>query len=201
MNKQALCIQRPFHVPPDGVYPLHGTMPMLPVDLIDRSKCENDESTLQLIPYIVVRGPKNGDILTYTRGKAGDENRLHAKRSIGLGGHVDRVPAPGESLIELLQAEGARELKEEIGYDADPASLHFSHIIIDRSDAVGRVHIGLLCVHTLSAHVDLVLERDTINDAVFVPLEDLIIPSAYDRLENWSKHVVDHLDLVRNNHV
>src|SRR5450432_1186674 len=54
-----------------------------------RSEVETDPSWLQLIPYVVLQ--HHGRIFHYTRGKSGGEQRLHAKRSIGIGGHINPV--------------------------------------------------------------------------------------------------------------
>lgn len=192
--KQALCIKTPPVMPRDGVYNIHDTMPLLPVELVDRAQCETDGSTQQLIPYILVRN-QEGEYFTYTRGKGGDENRLHAKLSIGLGGHVECRPARGENLMELLQAEGARELSEEIGLTVHPhRPLNFSHIVIDRNDAVGRVHVGLVACYTLQPNesIDFGAEKGIIDGASFKTLEQL--NAAYDHLENWSKQIVDYLN-------
>src|SRR5690554_1030040 len=52
---------------------------------MDRAAAEEDPTHKQIIPYCVFR---HGDrVLHYTRGKAGGESRLHAKRSVGVGGH------------------------------------------------------------------------------------------------------------------
>src|SRR4051794_16485928 len=51
-----------------------------------RSEVETDPSFKQLIPYVVLRyGDK---VFHYCRGGSGTETRLHAKRSVGIGGHI-----------------------------------------------------------------------------------------------------------------
>ena len=55
---------------------------------MDRAAAEEDPSHKQLIPYCIFRCGER--ILHYTRGKSGGEARLHAKISVGVGGHVDR---------------------------------------------------------------------------------------------------------------
>ena len=56
---------------------------------MDRGAAEEDPTHKQIIPYCVFR---HGDrVLHYTRGKAGGESRLHAKISVGVGGHVNPV--------------------------------------------------------------------------------------------------------------
>lgn len=114
----------------------------------DYPGCENDPSFRQLIPYIVVRN-RRGRILCYQR-KNGGEKRLDAKWSIGIGGHVN----DGDSgwLGGVI-----REIREELsgvgvvaltGNGIGPeSSLHGPiGFIRDDSDAVGRVHLGVLYV-------------------------------------------------------
>ena len=60
---------------------------------MDRAAAEKDPSHKQLIPYCVFRCGNR--ILHYTRGKTGGESRLHAKISIGVGGHVNPVDTGG----------------------------------------------------------------------------------------------------------
>lgn len=80
--------------------------------MMSRDICETDENYLQLIPYIAVVNER-GEYFSYERGSAGNEARLHAKRSIGLGGHIDH---PVTTTIEdLIATEAARELEEEVG--------------------------------------------------------------------------------------
>ena len=56
---------------------------------IDRGAAEEDPSFKQLIPYCLF---KHGDrYLHYVRGKSGGESRLHAKGSVGIGGHINPV--------------------------------------------------------------------------------------------------------------
>lgn len=54
---------------------------------------EKDNTKKQLVAYVlcVSSGP-SGElrILSYTRGKKGQEARLHAKKSIGVGGHINQ---------------------------------------------------------------------------------------------------------------
>src|SRR2546422_6041328 len=56
-----------------------------------RSAMEQDPSFKQLIPYVIFRYRGAGGqtmLFQYTRGKGQGESRLHAKRSIGVGGDI-----------------------------------------------------------------------------------------------------------------
>jgi predicted NUDIX family phosphoesterase len=56
-----------------------------------RSTLETDFAWKQVIPYVVVRDVATGDILTYTRSTNSGEDRLHNKKSVGIGGHIDET--------------------------------------------------------------------------------------------------------------
>ena len=160
--------------------------------LRSRPECETDENFFQLIPYIMLINQRN-EIYCYTRGKAGDEDRLHSKLSIGLGGHVDAAPTPG-NLLTLLRAEAARELNEETGIlVGNPEVFTFDKYIVDHSDAVGRVHLGLLTSYMVDNLQLVNAELNVIEKGEFRSVENLTRPEVYARLENWSRHVVDDI--------
>ena len=162
-----------------------------PTQIVDRAICENDEGYKQLLPYIVVTNP-DYKIFSYYRGGSGEEARLHGAISIGVGGHVDIAPGPGMDLRKLLQWEASRELEEEIGVCSN-GDFEFIGAIIDPTNAVGRVHLGLLTRFHLTDTDILTLEDGMIEKGQFRSLMELQQPAIYDRLENWSKAVVDYL--------
>lgn len=112
--------------------------------MMPRDLCETDERYLQIIPYVSIIN-ENGEYFSYERGSAGNEARLHAKRSIGLGGHIDN---PVTTTIEdLIVDEAARELEEEVGLVVDKQDLYEALnggiIIRETGTAVDRVHLGV----------------------------------------------------------
>ena len=208
MGKKALVITKQ-HLPLEltsfdgcSVFPIPSGFFNLPVRMADRDTCETDETTLQLIPYIVLRKPdsKWGDtFFVYARGKAGEEARLHGSLSIGLGGHVDHVPNESETLLALLQREGAREFMEEANGTLDEP-LKFVGLIVDNTNPVGRVHLGLLCFVNIIKDQELKLEADVIENGQWLETSDLLSPDllspdGVDRLENWTRAVVNHVEL------
>lgn len=156
---------------------------------IDREAAEDDPTHKQLIPYCVFRC---GDrILHYTRGKAGGESRLHAKISVGVGGHVNPVDMDGgKTGAETYHAAVTREIEEELDLPED----HEHKIIAllnDDSNAVGQVHLGI--VHLVELKSDAVSSReDALLDLAFTPLDELNGP-LFDRLETWSQFCIRHL--------
>jgi len=156
---------------------------------MDRAEAENDPSHKQLIPYCVFRC---GDrILHYTRGKSGGESRLHAKISVGVGGHVNPIDTGGgRTGPDAYHAAVTREIEEEL----DLPEEHEHRIIAllnDESNPVGQVHLGI--VHLVDLKYDAVASReDALTNLAFTPLSDLNGPW-FERLETWSQFCIRHL--------
>jgi len=156
---------------------------------MDRAAAEEDPSHKQLIPYCIFRC---GDrILHYTRGKAGGESRLHAKISVGVGGHVNPIDTDdGRTGSEAYHAAVTREIEEELDLPED----HTHRIIAllnDESNSVGQVHLGI--VHLIDLKSDAVASReDALLDLGFTALADLN-GSLFERLETWSQFCIRHL--------
>lgn len=154
--------------------------------MADRATCEDDLSKLQLLPYGVLWDKEADKVFMYTRGKAGAENKLHDRLSIGLGGHVDRMPEAGESLEDTLTDELLRELTEEVGLVIDPEQIVFTHMMA-ADLPVDKVHMGLLSVIEIQGISNLTAEEGVIEKGSFVKVDELFNESVYSRLENWSK--------------
>jgi predicted NUDIX family phosphoesterase len=148
-----------------------------------RPSMEQDPSFKQLIPYVIFRyrGPDRQPLLfQYTRGKGQGESRLHAKRSIGIGGHISADDAAQVSAYE----EGMRrELEEEVVIGTAYRGRLVGLINDDETD-VGRVHLGV--VHLLDVERPAVEPRESdIIDAGFRPVEELL--ADLPRFETWSQ--------------
>jgi len=156
---------------------------------MDRAAAENDPTHKQLIPYCVFRCGER--ILHYTRGKSGGESRLHAKLSVGVGGHVNPVDTGGgKTGAQAYHAAVTREIEEELELPEE-----HSHRIIallnDESNAVGQVHLGV--VHLIDLQSDAVASReDALLELGFTELTELAGP-CFERLETWSQFCVRHL--------
>lgn len=169
-----------------------GQIEKMQTRLIDRAICETDESTLQLLPYNVLLN-EEGKVFCYVRGGGGKEGRLHGKLSIGIGGHVDEAPGGyTESLAYLLANEAAREIREEVALTG-PIHPTFTHYLMDYTNAVGRVHLGLLSVNRIQTSQIGVLEDGMVENGEFVDVDFLCEPEQFSRLENWSQSVALHL--------
>jgi predicted NUDIX family phosphoesterase len=156
---------------------------------LDRDAAEEDPSHKQIIPYCVFR--HGNRILHYTRGKAGGESRLHAKISVGVGGHVNPVDMDGgKTGPDAYHAAVTREIDEEL----ELSGSHPHRIIAllnDDSNPVGQVHLGI--VHLVELGSDQVASReDALANLEFATLDELNGP-LFERLETWSQFCIRHL--------
>src|SRR5439155_2715946 len=137
-----------------------------------RSAMENDPTFKQLIPYVIFRYRDAGGqahLFQYTRGKGQGESRLHAKRSVGIGGHISADDSAQHSAYD----EGMRrELEEEVIIDT-PYRGQMIGLINDDETEVGRVHLGV--VHLLDVDRPAVQPRESeIIEAGFHPVGELL---------------------------
>ncbi|MET0773849.1 MAG: phosphoesterase [Candidatus Limnocylindrales bacterium] len=145
-----------------------------------RAEVEDDPSFQQLIPYVVVRDADR--VFLMRRLRAGADTRLHDRWSIGVGGHI------GES-EGGLGGGLAREWSEELVADWTP-EFRLIGLLNDDTDPVGAVHLGV--VYEVDAAGRAVAVRETHKlEGAFAPLAEA--DALDDRLETWSRLVLDHL--------
>ena len=159
---------------------------------LPRAQAETDPSYKQIIPYAVIA---HGDtVLHYVRGKKAGEQRLVAKGSIGIGGHMS------EEKDELLwnfeideaayRAGVEREVNEEIRIDS-PFEDRIVALLNDDTTEVGQVHLGI--VHVFRLAEPKVEKREAmITNVAFLTKQELL--ARRDNLETWSQLCVDSLD-------
>lgn len=149
---------------------------------LPRGAAEEDPTHKQLIPYLVLHQGER--VLCYTRGKAGGEARLHAKMSIGIGGHINDGDTQAEHFDEAAYFRAVeRELHEELDIPG-PCRQRIAALLNDDSNDVGRVHLGV--VHLVEVgSTDIRPREDAIRDLRFVTGEELA--PRRERLESWSQ--------------
>ena len=156
-----------------------------------RARAESDPNFKQIIPYVVVTDGKS--ILHYVRGKKAGEQRLVAKGSIGIGGHInDEDHTLFAFGLQAFQDAVKREVCEELAvqgpFDAKPVGL-----INDDSTEVGRVHFGV--VHVLFRTPEKVRKNEqVITQVEFIPIEEL--KQRREQMESWSQLCLDNLDAL-----
>src|SRR5438046_5349849 len=156
---------------------------------IPRSDAESNPAYKQIIPYALIAFENT--ILHYVRGKKAGEQRLIAKGSIGIGGHMNETD---ESLFasdeQAYRAGVEREVNEEIKIDTQFEDRIVALLNDDTSD-VGRVHLGIVHVFKLAERKVEKCEA-MIRGLTFLTGEELL--TRRESLESWSQICVDSLD-------
>lgn len=150
-----------------------------------RDEMEDDPSYKQLIPYCVFR--HEGRVFHYTRGTEQGEQRLHSKRSIGVGGHISSIDdSPDGSTYE----QGMwREIEEEVSLESGYTERCVG-LINDDETEVGKVHLGV--VHVFELDAPKVSPRETsMIETGFSDLKDL--SEVRHQFETWSQICLDYL--------
>lgn len=159
------------------------------------------------------------DLFVYQRTKGAGEAKLHLSFSCGVGGHVELCDAKtfnhAASQIDLPTtiAQGRRreqdsELDMIVGdpahqfatrspfpsdyFEEEPHRLIATGVLLDDSNDVGLVHVGLCNLYLLDADAALAMgEEDEHITVGFLPLEPAILEAG--EFENWSKMLINSL--------
>jgi predicted NUDIX family phosphoesterase len=155
-----------------------------------RGEMEQDPSFKQLIPYVLFRYTNSDGLaylFQYTRGGGQGEKRLHAKRSVGVGGHICSDDVRERANHHQIYREGMqRELIEEVIIDS-PYEERCVGLINDDETPVGQVHLGV--VHLCEVLTPKVRPREEdILEAGFRPINEIL--SQLEGFESWSQIVV-----------
>ena len=154
-----------------------------------RAQAENDPTYKQIIPYVLIAFEDT--MLYYVRGKKAGEQRLVAKGSIGIGGHMNETDESLFALDEQAYRVGVeREVNEEIKINT-PFQDRIVALLNDDATEVGRVHLGV--VHVFKLAEPKVEKREAmITNLAFLTEAELM--ARRESLESWSQICVDSLD-------
>ncbi|WP_437191938.1 phosphoesterase [Planctomicrobium sp. SH527] len=144
-----------------------------------RNEVEDDPSFKQFIPYCIFR--HEGKVFYYTRGKEQGEGRLHAKRSIGIGGHISAEDQFSGSSVYRVAMQ--REIEEEVHLDSGFTE-NCVALINDDLTEVGKVHLGVVHIFDLDAPKVLPREKSIINTGFEEPSK---LVQQRDQFETWSQ--------------
>jgi predicted NUDIX family phosphoesterase len=150
-----------------------------------RGEMEENPEFKQLIPYVIFRHVADGQerVFQYTRGKGQGEKRLHAKRSIGIGGHICSEDESNGGELHPYEEGMRRELSEEVTI-ATPYRARLAGLINDDLTDVGKVHLGV--VHVFDVETPDIRPREAgIMEAGFRPVTTLL--RERDQFESWSQ--------------
>jgi predicted NUDIX family phosphoesterase len=155
---------------------------------LPRSQVEDDDAYKQLIPYGVLIW-KDQVFVMRRAAKKGDA-RLREKISLGVGGHVNiedarTDDAPEQRLCPDAAIEKAlhREISEELHLDTSYA-LQAIGVLNDDSNAVGRVHFGIVYIIEVDSPDVTIREHESLSGG-FLPLAGLT--EHVEEMETWSR--------------
>ena len=154
-----------------------------------RAAAETNPELKQIIPYVLL--VHEGRVLHYIRGKKAGEQRLVAKGSIGIGGHMNDEDEGLFALDrEAYNAAVQREVTEELRLGAGYTN-YVVALLNDDTNEVGRVHLGVVHVFQLDA-ADVQKGEAMITELQFLDRAGLEARS--EAMESWSRICFDHLD-------
>ncbi len=158
---------------------------------LPRDQAEQNPAYKQIIPYALIVFENR--VLHYVRGKKAGEQRLVAKGSIGIGGHMseEKDKFLWHTTDEQAYRAGVeREVNEEIKIDT-PFEDRIVALLNDDTTDVGRVHLGIVHIFKLAAPK--IEKREAmITGLTFLTKEELV--SRRESLESWSQICVDSLE-------
>ena len=154
-----------------------------------RAAAERNPQLKQIIPYVLL--VHDNRLLHYVRGKKAGEQRLVAKGSIGIGGHMNDHDEGLFALDDAAYRAGVqREVTEELRVDSRYTD-HIVALLNDDSNEVGQVHLGV--VHLFQLERDAVAKGEAmITDLQFLDRSQLA--ARRDGMESWSQICFDQLD-------
>ena len=208
MKPLVLCIERealqqqdiPYHT--SGIFPFNlNNVSSEDFHFLNRKLVDSKDNKVyqdigyllpQILPYITIMD-LDGNYLTYSRN--GTETRLHGSRSIGIGGHIDITDMYDQyysvfnNPIETIKQATNRELYEEVGIDLEPELFKFNKLIVDTTNSVGKVHVGL--TSTIVMDYTDIQPQEELHDPQWLSVEEL--KANIDEYENWSKLIIEGL--------
>ncbi len=161
-----------------------------------RGDLETNEEYKQPITYIVLLN-ESGELFSYKR-SVKDENytekRLRGMWSCGLGGHVDLEDNKKEE--DPIISSAKRELTEEVLINGELLELKEIGYINDDSQAVERVHFGIVFLARIKG---IVVKND--NEIMEMKMKkkekllDLLRDDDY-QIEKWSRIIIENIDNI-----
>src|SRR6266704_3733545 len=156
---------------------------------LPRTQAENDPAHKQIVPYAILAFKDK--VLYYVRGKKAGEQRLVAKGSIGIGGHMNESD---ETLFALDEAAYRAGVEREVGEEIAINTKFDDRIVAllnDDSTEVGQVHLGVVHVFKL-AEPNVEKREAMITSLAFLDKNELL--ARRDSLETWSQICLDSLE-------
>lgn len=169
--------------------------------LVDRSICEHDNRTLQVLPYVALYDKYTMEIFVYQRGQKAGATALRSMWSFGLGGHIEIAPSSPEFLEEVIVLEACREVEEETGIPHQTI-VHDVSARLSKSDFLlmhhngtptDQVHLCLSMILPVDRSTFGKLEEGHVENGRWMSVGTLVDERAQGNifLENWSNILLD----------
>jgi predicted NUDIX family phosphoesterase len=187
-DELVLVVPRPVVIDGSGWHGIRGADPIAFAGIVTehgrfapRPATERDPSWKQVIPYLVLRdGPR---YFLMRRTRAGADERLHDRVSIGVGGHLN----PGDvDMAGGLRREWAEELDA-----AFVPEFRFVGLLNDDTTEVGSVHLGAVFTADAGGRPVSVRETHKLSGAFAEPAE---VAATLERMETWSRLAFAYLE-------
>ncbi len=151
-------------------------------EFLPRSLMEEDPTYKQIIPYLIFRFEDRYFLMQ--RQATTSEQRLKNKYSLGIGGHIREEDISSQNIIDWAR----REFDEEVSYTGS-YTVETLGMLNDDSNAVGKVHVGLVLLLTGdSAEINV---KSELKSGVLLTLDECA--QLYNTMESWSQIVMDFL--------
>ena len=151
-------------------------------EFLPRYLMEQDQTYKQIIPYLVFT--HNNKFFLMQRQTNASEKRLRNKYSLGIGGHIRQEDMQQQPIFTWAQ----REFHEEINYQ-DNLTIKPFGILNDDSNAVGKVHLGLVLL--LHGDSDNITIKSELKSGTLATLS--ACTAIVDTMESWSQLILPHL--------
>lgn len=169
--------------------------------VMSRDLCETNPEWLQILPYITLYSEKNKKVFVYERGLKGNESRLHAQLSLGVGGHIEEQNSdPVVPIINTILAE----LEEEVDFPITDKFTNYvtNNMIMNNYSLfytdlrpVDKVHLALSHFINVDPFVkkEFRLEEGKVLNGRWVDIAELVDQGKdKDHFEYWSQIIIDN---------
>lgn len=183
-------------VPPPGEEDLHEFIRAVESNsfLRSRDRIEDDPCWVQPIAYVIVA--HGNKIVQSTR--TGGEERLLGRRSLGIGGHVNREDFGNR--MSAIQCAAIREVKEETNVKALQAPVPVG-LIVGGTAQVDLVHVGFVFVARIEDMIPLVTDTNLaggLHSVADIETESKRLSPRDQTYERWSYALLEGLDYCLN---
>lgn len=159
---------------------------------LHRTKAEDDESLIQLIPSFIIF--QDDQVLSFKRTKKTPEQRLHDTFSIVFGGHLQAEDNPALFADDDVEVERFlfRELHEELAFEPPFRRSRYVGVLYLEGTAFERQHAGVVFAVDLGpGTVVRSLEPGFQSTLRFLPWGDIAASPVMD--DRWSASCIAHI--------